>query len=1241
MSIGRNDRCPCGSGKKYKKCCLRKGDTSTSSGSGALSTQPSDFAHISSSALSINKVIREYVFEDVIRAAFCLNLWRRNRSALEQCLALNLSIAMGGSFGQKQIKTFENLGAFYSDISKHLGVSGHEDFIIDDYGEVFINHEGKSYPVIIGTGHQQVYGALRYLQTLSNICNHQDDLTSLLDYSSSIIEFTRAANIPNTNNEIVYELPTSEFWSCITNLFSNSVFIEKMTAATKIVGHQDGPIEMRHFVKRDNGLFPLYNSSILLDYYKILLNTATDKEKDDHVWITIHSLLENTFNFSPKVSNRVLIQPVVIDGETNKKILPKDLVFSGFSADSLIIGIDNSSDNIDSIISTINRLKAKGKLQLIEPHYRQKCHGAYGVEIGPELEVIYILIDPFTDILSHGFFLGERNDYFQITALDLLYLIGFSDDLGEIADFIHYYSTLDAKMLIFGGKNNVFFSWKNTNHQIASGAYEYDYITTDFNETESYVVTHFSQNLSEYPRTGNGLFTDPLHWQARDSSLGYKGIFHKGCPGFGGDIKKLSTDTSVFLAHNVEFFSKDDFAHNTHTALKTIDELNQRLFVRYADLLAQAQILKGKVFQVLFIPWGYAQQHHKHTFLNDTRKLVYSDEYVDEETLIIRYSVNPDVLMEAIRIAPDRCAENLFFRELLQPLEKYEPGIYQALLDKLEEDSSLKKTVGVFFIEQQYYFSDEAVDTTISAVDFTRARKEIAKMCLEAGIQPGKYCGQAATDVVRKLQTTVIGTFENYLSNIDMLDLHKRILNYYSIQQNGIVQNMKRFFAFTDLDETVQMEFEQATKQIRERYRCNVETAKYLLESNLFVKHKSESQKCTKNDFSFLLAFADWLVVLQNDSDTSHYTEFDITISIDAEYRVDTIQSDEARQRAEDMVQRKYSTTDYHIKHDADDKMFFDQAIEAFQMDTGIDFRLMLSLADYMQLDILEDHIAEEIYPNVFAVDESALAHRFNELLEQPVPNIDTIIHAIKYLTVTPELLKTTNGKQHDYLPIWEREKRDNRFDAKPIVKVGDLCIFSPVAMNNIFTQWRNGLADWFPPYEIGLTKLLAVLKAWKKRYEDEMVQDIAQLFRDAKFDIVIPELELIHRFPDDNYPEELGDYDVFAINHTSHEIWIIESKVLQKIGSIYEDQMQQKNFFFQNKYDVKFQRRIDYLTDNYRKVLKSLKNDISEYQLVPYMVTNKLFVSKYKKINFPIITYSELQQKLQASSGCDDIARC
>lgn len=32
MKTGRNDTCPCGSGKKFKHCCLRKGDGEQRSG---------------------------------------------------------------------------------------------------------------------------------------------------------------------------------------------------------------------------------------------------------------------------------------------------------------------------------------------------------------------------------------------------------------------------------------------------------------------------------------------------------------------------------------------------------------------------------------------------------------------------------------------------------------------------------------------------------------------------------------------------------------------------------------------------------------------------------------------------------------------------------------------------------------------------------------------------------------------------------------------------------------------------------------------------------------------------------------------------------------------------------------------------------------------------------------------------------------------------------------------------------
>jgi hypothetical protein len=332
---------------------------------------------------------------------------------------------------------------------------------------------------------------------------------------------------------------------------------------------------------------------------------------------------------------------------------------------------------------------------------------------------------------------------------------------------------------------------------------------------------------------------------------------------------------------------------------------------------------------------------------------------------------------------------------------------------------------------------------------------------------------------------------------------------------------------------------------------------------------------------------------------------------------------------------RKYNTTDYHIKSDAIDESFLKQSAEAFKKDTDVNLSLVLSLAEYMQLGIVQDGVAQEIYPNIFSVKKEKLEVTFFELLEDKKYTLEDVKKTLGFLILAPNLLKTISGTPpHDVLPIWEREKRDNRFSVKPIIVVDECCVFSPVIMNQILGLWRSGITEWYLPYEIGLKYLKSVLKKWKKRYEDEMVQDIATLFRANSEYAVYPEIELFKRFPNDVYPEELGDYDVIAINTSQKEIWLIESKVLQKVGSIYEDQMQQKSFFFQHKDDEKFQRRIDYVRENTSKVLTSFGIMDDNYSVIPYMVTNKLFTSRYKDIQFQIITFSELKTIIEESSS-------
>lgn len=1234
MKIGRNTPCLCGSGKKYKHCCLNKNlEPSLKINPSYLESMSSDFDYIQPIAKKLSYIMQKYVFHDVITAVYCINLWRKNRSALAQNLSLNMALTLANSTGTTPINSYSDFQLFYSEIANFLKISSSEDYITDDYGEVFINHCGKSYPVIIGTGHQQVYAVLRYMQTLSSICNKNDELTTLLEYINTIITHTHESNIPNAEFIITHELPSEDFWNVIKNLFSNPIFRKQFKDVSEIMGYEKSPIEMRHFVNKGTSLFPLFNASLLIDYYKLLLSTTTEEEKDAHITKTILSILENSFNFSSNSPHRVLLNPMVIDSQTNKPVLTNKLFFASFNKDCILIGINKNQildrNQLEDIKKQIGLFNNSSGLYLAEKYYRKELKGGYSIKLSPHQDIVYMVINPFTDVTEHNMFFEEHTQEFECTALDALYLLGFSNGLNETIDYIQYNKTDSLSQLFsFGGKSNHFFVWKTHDRQISSGAIEYDHMIADYNATEDYVYSYFKDYLMDFPKNNYALFLDPLNWIAETSNLNYVRIFHKGCLGFGGEIKKLADHFYLFISNNVELFIDGGLSQEMEITLKTIDELNQRLFVRYAKLVSELPVLNNKTLQLLFMPWNYANtQFSEKTLSNPSIKMAYSEALLNNDSVMIRYTVRNQQFLDAIQNTPNRGAENQFLLELLKPLEKYSPKEFALLKQTVITDSSLPKTVGVFTIEQDYYFSDQALDTDLSSISFVQVKKEIAKICLVSDIEPGEYTGRAATSIIRKMQITIVQLFESYLSNYDQFDLHQKALNYYAVQQNGIILNMKRYASFKNLDPEIQIEFEQETIKKRENYRRNISTAEYLLESNLIISHIEEPKKCSPKEFEFLLAFADWLVVLQDNADLCYYTNHDITISIDEEYKLDTNITETAQKQINNIVARKYSTKDYQIKNDSIDHAFAKEAMSAFYQDTNLDFSLLISLIEYMQLGITQDETAKEIYPNVFEIEKDLLLQKYNALLESPEPDINVIANIINFLTINPSTLKTVEGNVNDILPIWKRKTRNNRFNVKPIIMHNGKCIFSPVIMNQLLTAWKSGILEWYLPYETGLDNLNAVLKKWKKRYEDQMVQDIAEIFRTANFDIVIPEVDLVHRFPKENYPEELGDYDVLAINTSKKEIWIIESKVLQKVGSVYEDQMQQKSFFFQHKDDEKFQRRIDYMTRNYSKVLTSFEVNNETYTVIPYMVTNKLFSSRYKQIAFPIITFDELHQ--------------
>lgn len=103
--------------------------------------------------------------------------------------------------------------------------------------------------------------------------------------------------------------------------------------------------------------------------------------------------------------------------------------------------------------------------------------------------------------------------------------------------------------------------------------------------------------------------------------MGFTRIYHKGCIGFGGEVKKLSPELYVFVAKNVAHFCDDDFSQSAHTALNTSDELIQRLMLRYREHLSNFSVLRNKTLQLLFIPLTYAKKKFGNKFLNDLTEL--------------------------------------------------------------------------------------------------------------------------------------------------------------------------------------------------------------------------------------------------------------------------------------------------------------------------------------------------------------------------------------------------------------------------------------------------------------------------------------------------------------------------------------------------------------------------------------------------------------------------------------------
>lgn len=290
------------------------------------------------------------------------------------------------------------------------------------------------------------------------------------------------------------------------------------------------------------------------------------------------------------------------------------------------------------------------------------------------------------------------------------------------------------------------------------------------------------------------------------------------------------------------------------------------------------------------------------------------------------------------------------------------------------------------------------------------------------------------------------------------------------------------------------------------------------------------------NTLSELFSYAHWLISLQNSSYLCFHTDSKTKLQVLDDYRIAVELSETYLSKNQSAVKRRLNPREYGVKGDEKDKEYLERILVSFQEDTGVDFRVMESVLHQLAESSFpkESVNYSEIVPNVIRIKAEDAICDYDKFVIDNVP-CEEVEKAYDYLTIDVSKLKSIGGKDYPILPIWEREKRENRLSIKPLIKDDDFYIFSPVIVDMVRSRWTQGWAQFYPPYEIGLNRTVNMLSKWKRHYEHKFSSDVEDLFRSFGFEYCKHDVDIRREDRNGNHPrvDELGDYDVIGFSNT------------------------------------------------------------------------------------------------------------
>ena len=163
------------------------------------------------------------------------------------------------------------------------------------------------------------------------------------------------------------------------------------------------------------------------------------------------------------------------------------------------------------------------------------------------------------------------------------------------------------------------------------------------------------------------------------------------------------------------------------------------------------------------------------------------------------------------------------------------------------------------------------------------------------------------------------------------------------------------------------------------------------------------------DDICFLIAYANWLVVLNDVADMCHFSEKEAFVEITGEYVVDTM-SDNESENVSDLQFRVYQYSDGIARENDIDMQYYKLIKESIKTDLGFEFDKFMEVVSYFSF--ATPNAITIPFGNVYVAEYSNIVDDIETQMSGSISK-DRNHYNFGYLILDTEQLKTIKGKSY------------------------------------------------------------------------------------------------------------------------------------------------------------------------------------------------------------------------------------